>query len=125
MDGVINASRSMDNIGPLTRSVADAEIVMDSILGRADAVNLQERDQEFTSDKDSSHPLKGINIGVPREYFDVPMDYEVNQATKKALNDIESLGGNIIDVSWPLFADSYPVSSIIAVSYTHLRAHET
>ncbi len=116
MDGVINASRSMDNIGPLTRSVADAEIVMDSILGRADAVNLQERDQEFTSDKDSSHPLKGINIGVPREYFDVPMDYEVNQATKKALNDIESLGGNIIDVSWPLFADSYPVSSIIAMA---------
>ena len=36
IDGVINASRSMDNIGPLTRSVADAEFVMDSILGRAD-----------------------------------------------------------------------------------------
>ena len=116
MDGVINASRSMDNIGPLTRSVADAEIVMNSILSQAAAVNLHERNKGSFSNKDSSQPLKGTNIGVPREYFDVPMDDEVKQATIKALDDIESLGGNIIDVSWPLFTDSYPVSSIIAMA---------
>lgn len=116
MDGVINASKSMDNIGPLTRSVADAEIVMNSILGQADVAKLHEHKKESPSNKYSSQPLKGTNIGVPREYFDVPMDDEVKKATRKALNDIESLGGNIIDLSWPLFADSYPVSSIIAMA---------
>lgn len=116
MDGVINASRSMDNIGPLTRSVADAEIVMNAILGHTDVTDIHKSKQGAPSEKASTQPLQGTNIGVPREYFDVPMDDEVKQATLKALNDLESLGGNIIDVSWPLFTDSYPVSSIIAMA---------
>ena len=116
MDGVVNASTSMDNIGPMARCVEDAAIVVAAVSNKPDTKGFEERKKEFEFIKNKKSSLKGVNIGIPREYFNVAMDSEVRQATLRAIRDMEQLGGNLVEVAWPLFPDSYPVSTIIAMT---------
>ncbi len=104
--GLMAMASSLDQIGPLARTVEDASLLLGAIEGRdmmdSTSVDLKEDwalPKSF--DAGSSQPLKGMRIGMPNEYFVSGMDTEVNAAVRGAIKTLEGLGAEIKEVSLP------------------------
>lgn len=92
--GLIAYASSLDQIGPLAKTVGDAKIVFDAIKG-SDPMD----STSINSDKKSN--LEKVRIGVPKEYFAKGLDNEVEKAIKKTISTYEELGAEIIPISLP------------------------
>jgi len=101
--GLSTLSWSLDHAGPMTRSVEDCALVLNAVAGY---------DPQDPSSADLPVPdhtrslgagLKGLRIGVPKEYFEVPVDPQVRQLVEKALEKVAELGASVREVSWPLY----------------------
>ncbi|SEU15842.1 Asp-tRNA(Asn)/Glu-tRNA(Gln) amidotransferase subunit GatA [Stigmatella erecta] len=99
--GVIAYASSLDQVGPMTRTVADTAALLqllarhdplDSTSAKADAPDYRE---------DLEGGVRGLRLGVPREYFTEGMDPEVEQAVREALKAYERMGATLVDVSLP------------------------
>ena len=114
--GVIAMSSSMDSIGAVARSVEDLAITAEIIAGRdpLDATSAQASAAKWT--ENLKQDLKGLKIGVPKEYFVPGIEKDVEQNVRQAIEDIKSLGPEIIDVSLPLSAYGSMVYAIVASS---------
>jgi len=99
--GMIAFASSLDQAGPLTRSVEDAAIILNTISGRdkLDSTSVDVPVPDFT--KNLNGDIKGMKIGIPKEYFVNGMDNDVERAVLKAIQDIKSLGAEIIEISLP------------------------
>ena len=99
--GMIAFASSLDQAGPLTRSVEDAAIILNAISGRdeMDSTSVDVPVPDFT--KNLNGDIKGMKIGIPKEYFIEGMDKDVEAAVEKAIQDIKSLGAEIVDISLP------------------------
>lgn len=99
--GMIAFASSLDQAGPLTRSVEDAAIILNTISGRdkLDSTSVDVPVPDFT--KNLNGDIKGMKIGIPKEYFVDGMDNDVERAVLKAIQDIKSLGAEIIEISLP------------------------
>jgi len=99
--GMIAFASSLDQAGPLTKSVEDAAIILNIISGKDDydSTSVDVEVPDFT--KNLNGDIKGIKIGIPKEYFVEGMDKDVENAVNKAIKDIESLGAEIIEISLP------------------------
>ncbi len=99
--GMIAFASSLDQAGPITKTVEDTAIILNSISGPdprdSTCVNLSVPDYT-QSLKDS---LDGLKIGIPKEYFVEGMDKDVEDASKKAISEIENLGAEIVEISLP------------------------
>ncbi len=93
--GLIAFASSLDQIGPITKNVEDAEIVFKAILGK-DSKDATSGDYNFI---DSDTKLKGLKIGVPKEYFVKGIDPEVEKIIKNAIKKAEDAGAEIIKIS--------------------------
>ena len=60
-----------------------------------------------------SEDLTGLKVGVPREYFEVPVDAEVERLVRAALKTLEDLGAQVVEVAWPMYHRSADISKII------------
>jgi len=101
--GLVAYASSLDQIGPLTKSVLDAAILMDVIAGRdpRDSTTLEAPSPAFEAEVragDVSN-LRGLRIGVPLEYFVSGLDPEVERLTRAAIGRAEELGAEIVEVS--------------------------
>ncbi len=101
--GLIAMASSLDQIGPLAKTVEDASIVFDAIKGSdardsssAGALPKLERTHD-TLDKS----IEGLKIGVPKEYFIDGMDEGVMVRVREALEDLKRLGAVLVDISLP------------------------
>lgn len=96
--GVIPLSSSLDHVGPVAATVADAAIVLQAVAGY-DAADITTADVQV---EDYSTALregvKSIRVGVPREYFFDDLDSEVASAMEHALREIQSFGAEIKEV---------------------------
>jgi aspartyl-tRNA(Asn)/glutamyl-tRNA(Gln) amidotransferase subunit A len=92
LDGVVPLSRSLDHVGPLVRSVADAWIVLAALKGQG--LDLAHADLGKAS-------VRGIRIGVPRRYFFDLLDDEVRARTEAALERLRAAGATIVEVDIP------------------------
>ncbi|MHB9072986.1 MAG: Asp-tRNA(Asn)/Glu-tRNA(Gln) amidotransferase subunit GatA [Desulfobaccales bacterium] len=99
--GLVAYASSLDQIGPLTKEVRDAAILLQAIAGHdpkdstsvaAPVPDYQER---------LGREIKGLKIGVPKEFFGPGLDPEVEAAVKAALETLTGLGADLIDVSLP------------------------
>jgi len=99
--GMIAFASSLDQAGPLTRSVEDAAIILNTISGRdkLDSTSVDVPVPDFT--KNLNGDIKGMKIGIPKEYFVDGMDNDVERSVLKAIQDIKSLGAEIIEISLP------------------------
>jgi len=99
--GMIAFASSLDQAGPLTKSVEDAAIILNVISGKDDydSTSVDVEVPDFT--KNLNGDIKGMKIGIPKEYFVEGMDKDVENAVNKAIKDIESLGAEIIEISLP------------------------
>ncbi len=99
--GMIAFASSLDQAGPLAKTVEDAAIILSSIAGHdpmdSTSVNLPAAD--YTADL--SADIKGLRIGIPKEYFISGMDPEVEQSIRKAITELEALGAEIVEISLP------------------------
>ncbi len=97
--GLVAFASSLDQIGPLTRDVTDAALVMNAIAGRdpADSTSVDHSVPDYTQ---SLVPdIKGIRLGIPREYFVEGMQPGVSDAIRAAISTLEGLGA---EVDWDL-----------------------
>lgn len=100
--GLVAFASSLDQIGPITKDVMDAGLMMNVLAGHdpRDSTSANEPVPDFTrvfKKKD----VKKLKIGVPLEFFAEGLDPEVNDAVCKALSVLEELGGTIQEVSLP------------------------
>ncbi len=114
-EGVISYASSFDTIGPLTKTVEDAALVLNTIAGRSerDATTPDEKVEDYT--KFLKEDLKGVKIGVPKEYFE-----GVERETKDVINDgievLKKLGAEVVDVSLSLTKYAIPTYYLLVKS---------
>ena len=99
--GVMSMASSFDTIGTLARSVEDAAIILQAIAGK-DPLDATTSDVPVPDYRASlQKPVKGLKIGLPKEYFIKGMSGEVEKAVRDAAAQYEKLGAKIVDVSLP------------------------
>jgi aspartyl-tRNA(Asn)/glutamyl-tRNA(Gln) amidotransferase subunit A len=100
--GVASLSWSLDHVGPLTRTVRDAALVMDAIAGydRADPASVDVAVPDFTASLDAG--VAGLTIGVPVNYYTERVDPEVAGAVSAAIDVLVGQGAQVHEVEIPL-----------------------
>ena len=115
--GLVAFASSLDQIGPLTRDVEDAAITLNCIGGydACDSTSADVEMPDFT--RFLQRDLKGMRIGIPREYLPDEMDPSVRQSFEEAVTVMQSLGATVErDVSLPTTPYALAVYYIIAPS---------
>ena len=99
--GLVAYASSLDQIGPITRDVTDCANVLNVIAGydEMDSTSSTAEVPDFT--KALVEDVKGLKIGLPKEYFVKGMDSEVEQTIRKAIEKYQELGAEIVDISLP------------------------
>jgi aspartyl-tRNA(Asn)/glutamyl-tRNA(Gln) amidotransferase subunit A len=99
--GLIAFASSLDQIGPFTRSVEDCALVLRTMAGH-DPLDATSADRPNDVDSDIEAGVRGIRLGVPREFFDVEgMEPGVKAAVNTALKALQKAGAELVDVSLP------------------------
>ena len=114
--GLVAFASSLDQIGPFTKTVEDAALVLNAISGRdpLDSTSLEEPVPDYTAQL--GQDLKGVKLGMPREYFISGIDPQVDAAVRAAIRHYESLGAEIVEVSLPNTEHAVGVYYIIATA---------
>src|SRR5947209_12371175 len=99
--GVVAFASSLDQVGPLTKTVRDSALIMNAMAGHdpQDSTSLNEPVPDYT--KNLGRDLKGMRLGLPKEYMIEGIDPQVKSAVDAALKQLQSLGAEIVDVSLP------------------------
>ena len=99
--GLVAYASSLDQVGPLTKDVRDAGLLLNALAGRdprdSTTVEAPAVDLEAALGRD----LRGMRLGLPAEYFIDGMDPEVEQAVRAAVDQCRALGAEIVPVSLP------------------------
>lgn len=99
--GLIAFASSLDQIGPITKDVTDAALTLNAIAGYDEmdstSVDLPVPDYTRSLVKD----VKGLKVGVPKEYFIEGIEPDVRASVLKALDTFKGLGAKVIDISLP------------------------
>ncbi len=111
--GLVSLSWSLDHPGPMARTVEDCAAAMQALAGY-DPRDPGSANEPVPDYMDAlSEDLSGLKIGVPREYFEVPVDAEVEKLVRAALKTLEELGAEVVEVVWPMYHRSADISKII------------
>jgi aspartyl-tRNA(Asn)/glutamyl-tRNA(Gln) amidotransferase subunit A len=111
--GLMAMASSLDQIGPFATTVADATLVLDVISGK-DPFDATSFDADKMTNEGSEEPsLKGVRVGVPKEYFIDGMDESIKAIIHGQIERMRSAGAEIIDLSLPLTEYALPVYYII------------
>lgn len=114
--GLIAFASSLDQIGPITKDVKDAAILTEIISGYDpnDSTSVNQEVPDYT--KSLTNDIKGLKIGIPKEYFVEGMDAEVKSIIEEAVNKLKNLGASTKQVSLPHTEYAVPVYYIIATA---------
>ncbi len=112
--GLIAFASSLDQIGPMTRDVADNAILLQAIAGHdpRDSTSSSRPVPDYLSTLRNG--VKGMRLGVPKEYFVAGMEPAVEQAIRDAIRLLEQQGASIEEVSLPHSDVALPAYYIIA-----------
>ncbi len=97
--GVVAMGSSLDSPGPMTKTVADSALLLEILAGHdpRDATTLPSPVPAYLS---SLNPdLKGLKIGLPHEYFLTSAQAGINELTRRAARELESLGATLVEVT--------------------------
>lgn len=112
--GLIAFASSLDQIGPITKDVTDSALVFNAIAGKdpCDATSLAIETPDFT--KSLVNDVKGLKIGVPKEFFGQGTDPDVESAVRGVIDMLVGLGAEQKETSMPSADYGLPVYYIIA-----------
>jgi aspartyl-tRNA(Asn)/glutamyl-tRNA(Gln) amidotransferase subunit A len=114
--GLIAFASSLDHIGPLTKTVKDAATVLRTIAGR-DAMDSTSADNpvpDYVAELEK--PVRGLKLGVAKEYFGGGLDGEIRQAVEAAIDRLKGLGCEVVPVSLPHTPYAIPAYYLIATA---------
>lgn len=99
--GLVAFASSLDQIGPITKTVEDSALLLNHLCGKdaRDSTTLDASVPDFT--KGLKDGVKGLRIGLPKEYFIDGTHSAVSEAVAVATKQLESLGAEIVEVSLP------------------------
>jgi len=119
--GVIAYASSLDQVGPFAKTVRDAAIILRDLAG-ADPLDstcsaraVPDYEAALTGD------IKGLRVGVPKEYFVTGIEPEVEQAVRDALKSYEAMGARMVEISLP--HTSYAVAAYYIVATAEASAN--
>ena len=114
--GLVAFASSLDQIGPIARTTRDCAGILNVIAGKDphDSTSLELPSEDFTSQL--GRDLKGVKIGIPREYFVDGMDKRVREKVETAIRQCEHLGAELVEVSLPHTSYAVGVYYIIATA---------
>jgi aspartyl-tRNA(Asn)/glutamyl-tRNA(Gln) amidotransferase subunit A len=111
--GLVAFASSLDQAGPLARSAADLALLLNVMAGHdpRDSTSVERPKEDYTKLKAD---LKGLRIGLPKEYFAEGIEPGVRQAVEAAVAWFKSQGARIVDLELPLTKLAVPVYYVIA-----------
>jgi len=114
--GLLAMASSLDQIGPITKTVEDAAIVLNEIAGYDpyDSTSVKKELPDYTSFLKPT--INGLKIGVPSEFFGEGVAPEVVEALKKAISRFEELGAELVEISLPRTKEAIAVYYLIMPS---------
>jgi len=103
--GLVAFASSLDQIGPLARTVGDAALLLQAVAGHdpRDSTSVQEPVPDYLSALDE--PVTPLRIGVPKEFFAEGLDAEVGRLARNAIAVYEGLGAEVVEVDLPHATD--------------------
>lgn len=112
--GMIAFASSLDTAGLMTQSAEDCALVFNEMLGfdPKDSTSLDAPREDFTRSLDN--PVRGVKIGVPKEFFGAGLQPDVERAVRAALAEYEKLGAQLVDISLPNAELGIPVYYVVA-----------
>ncbi|HQR76266.1 MAG TPA: Asp-tRNA(Asn)/Glu-tRNA(Gln) amidotransferase subunit GatA [Burkholderiaceae bacterium] len=112
--GMIAFASSLDTAGLMTQTAEDAALVFNSMLGfdPKDSTSLDRPPEDYTRSLGMS--VKGLKIGVPKEFFGTGLQPDVEAAVRAALAEYEKLGAKLVPISLPNAELGIPVYYVIA-----------
>ena len=114
--GLVAFASSLDQIGPLTKTVRDAALIMNAIAGHdpRDSTALNQSVPDYTAKL--GNDLRGVRLGLPREYMIEGIDPQVKGGINAAVKQLNSLGAEIIEVTLPNTEYAIAVYYIVATA---------
>jgi aspartyl-tRNA(Asn)/glutamyl-tRNA(Gln) amidotransferase subunit A len=99
--GLVAFASSLDQIGPFAKSVRDAAMMLGVISGHdlRDSTSVPEPVPDYVAALDGN--IKGLKLGLPKEYFVGGMDPQVTNAAQAAVKQLQSLGAEVVEISLP------------------------
>lgn len=114
--GIVSFASSLDQAGPMARTTTDCAILLEAIAGKdkfdatSAGLSVPTWSSSITDD------LKGLRIGLPKEYFSESIDADVTRVTQDAIAALKARGATTVDVSLPLVKYAVPIYYLIATS---------
>jgi aspartyl-tRNA(Asn)/glutamyl-tRNA(Gln) amidotransferase subunit A len=114
--GLIAFASSLDRIGPLTKTVKDAATVLRTIAGRdpMDSTSVEVPVPDYVAELEK--PVRGLKLGVAKEYFGEGLDDEVRKSVEAAIQQLAKLECEIVPVSLPHTEYAIPAYYIVATA---------
>ena len=112
--GMIAYASSLDQAGPMTLTAEDAALVLNVMAGfdEKDSTSSERDVEDYTAEL--NNPIKGLTIGLPKEFFSEGLDSDVANNVMAAVKEFESMGATVKDVSLPNSAYAIPTYYIVA-----------
>ena len=114
--GLIAFASSLDHIGPFAKTAKDTAIMLRTIAGRdpMDSTSADLPVPDYVAELDK--PVKGLRVGVAKEYFGEGLEPETRSAIESAIQKLASLGCEIVDVSLPHTKFAIPAYYLVATA---------
>ena len=118
--GVVPLSWSLDHVGPMTRTVEDAALLLMALAGQhaGDTGSLHVPARDYRAGLEL--PVRGLVVGVPRPHPDVFVGREAAAAVEQALRTVEGLGAHVVEIDLPSPLEAWPIA--IAIMAADLAA---
>ena len=112
--GMIAFASSLDQGGPLTRTAEDAAMILGAMAGfdERDSTSIDTPVPDYTVGLNND--IKGLKIGLPKEYFDEGLDSAIGDAVHAAIDEYKKLGAEIVDISLPNTHLAVPAYYVVA-----------
>lgn len=114
--GLIAFASSLDHVGPLTKTVKDAAILLQFLAGRdpMDATSADVSVPDYVAELEK--PVRGLRIGVAKEYFGEGLEPEVRKAVEAAIDKLAIMGCEVVPISLPHTEYAIPTYYIVATA---------
>ena len=112
--GIVAFASSLDQAGPMTKTVKDCSIMLESMAGfdKKDSTSIDKKKENYS--KNLKSDIKGLKIGIPKEYRVDNMPKEIDDLWNKGKNILKDLGAQLIDISLPHTKYALPTYYIVA-----------
>ena len=112
--GMIAFASSLDQAGPMARTAEDLGLLLNVMAGHdtRDSTSLERPAEDYN--RDLAKPLKGLRVGLPKEFFAAGMSADVQKAIEAAIAEYKKLGATVVDISLPNMGLSVPVYYVLA-----------